>query len=63
MAREILKLAQGKMKELFERKAEERYFGSGDEVLLHLPMQGQPLAAKFSKPYYIEEKVETLTTW
>lgn len=45
LARENMRLALGKMKELYDRKAEERDFSAGDEVLVFQSLQGQPLAA------------------
>ena len=57
MARKNLVKAQAKMKRMFDRKAEERSFSPGDEVLVMLPLPSQPLSARFAGPYKIVEKV------
>ena len=49
--------SQSKMKTWYDRKAREREFSPGDKVLIFLPIQGQPLAAKFVGPYEIESKL------
>lgn len=57
MAHDNLKAAQGKMKCWYDKKARLREFQVGDEVLVLLPLQGQPLAAKFSGPYTVEKRI------
>ena len=52
--------AQQNMKGYYDRRAEYRSFAPGDEVLVLLPLQGQPLAARYSGPYVIEKKVGDL---
>ena len=42
MARDNLKAAQTRMKAWYDRKARKRSFKVGDEVLILLPLQGQP---------------------
>ena len=48
------------MKEHYDKKVKEREFEVGDEVLALLPLQGRPLAAKFSGPYKVAKKVGAL---
>ena len=60
IAKSNLAGAQGKMKEYYDKKVKEREFQVGDEVLALLPMQGRPLAAKFSGPYKIIKKIGAL---
>jgi hypothetical protein len=55
-----LKETQSKMKTWYDKKARERVFDPGDKVLVLLPIQGEPLRAKFSGPYTIESKVNDL---
>lgn len=57
VARENLTMAQTKMKQWYDRKTQWREFQVGEEVLVLLPMQGQPLAAKYSGPYVVERRV------
>lgn len=40
-----------------DKKAKTRTFQPGDEVLLFIPLLGQPLSAKFSGPYRVVKKV------
>lgn len=37
-----------------------RIFQPGDKVLVFLPVPGQPLQAKYSGPYEIENKINDL---
>ena len=46
------------MKSWYDKNARERSFKAGDLVLL--PIQGEPLRAKFSGPYLIEEKLNSV---
>lgn len=57
MAQQNLKSAQGKMKTWYDRKARQREFNVGEEVLALLPLQGQPLSAKFCGPYYVDRRI------
>lgn len=59
VARTNLEYSQGKMKKWYDRshKARDRVFHPGDLVLALIPMHGQPLKAKFSGPYVVEERV------
>ena len=57
MAKKNLVKGQAKMKKMFDRKAVERSFSLGDEVLVMLPLPSQPLSARFSGPYKIVERV------
>ncbi|KAK4287334.1 hypothetical protein Pmani_039592, partial [Petrolisthes manimaculis] len=52
-----LKKAQTGMKVWYDRKARVRIFKPGDEILLLLPVQGQPLAGRFQGPYRIVKKL------
>ncbi|KAK3878764.1 hypothetical protein Pcinc_016575 [Petrolisthes cinctipes] len=56
-AKKNLEEAQGKMKQWYDRKARWREFQVGDEVLVLLPLQGQPLAANFQGPYVVEKRL------
>ena len=60
VAQQHLQQAQGKMKGYYDRRAQYRSFQPGDEVLVLLPVQGQPLAARYSGPYLIEKRVGDL---
>ena len=55
-----LEKAQKNMKGYYDRKAQYRSFQPGEEVLVLLPMQGQPLAARYSGPYVVERRVGEL---
>ncbi|KAL2076463.1 hypothetical protein ACEWY4_027927 [Coilia grayii] len=57
LASENLSKAQKKMKRLYDRRAEERTFHPGDQVLALLPVPGSPFCAKFSGPYVIVRQV------
>lgn len=56
LAREKLVSTQVKMKGQYDKRSETRCFKPGDKVLVLLPVQGEPLKAKFSGPYEILEK-------
>ena len=56
-ARKNLKDAQGTMKRWYDKHAKRRSFDVGDEVLILLPIPGDPLQAKYSGPYTIHRKV------
>ena len=60
LAKENLLAAQDKMKTHYDRKSVRREFDVGDEVLALLPVQGNPLAARFSGPYRVTKKVGAL---
>ena len=45
------------MKAWYDQKAQKRSFKVGDEVLILLPVQGQPLQARYSGPFTIERKI------
>ncbi len=60
VAREHLGRAQRSMKEHYDRRAKYRSFNPGDEVLVLLPLQGQPLAARYSGPYVVEARISDL---
>ena len=57
VAREHLKTAQDKMKKKADKNAKARSFKPGDKVLVLLPLQGEPLKAKFSEPYCVKKKL------
>ena len=57
VARANLTKAQQKMKTLFDKTSEKREFSPGDQVLVLLPITGQPLRAKYFGPYTVHEKV------
>ena len=52
--------AQAKMKGNNDQKAKYRAFAPGDEVLVLLPLQGQPLAARYSGLNVVERRVGVL---
>ena len=52
--------AQKKIKGYYDQKAKYRSFAPGEEVLVLLPLQGQPLSARYCGPYVIEKKVGNL---
>ena len=43
------------MKGYYDQKTKYRSFAPGEEVLVLLPLQGQPLAARYCGPYVIEK--------
>ncbi|KAK3869405.1 hypothetical protein Pcinc_025278, partial [Petrolisthes cinctipes] len=51
--------ARDKAKTWYDKRARHREFHPGDEVLLLLPIQGQPLHAKFSGPYKVIKKISS----
>ncbi|KAL2095743.1 hypothetical protein ACEWY4_007891 [Coilia grayii] len=57
---ENLSKAQKKMKRLYDRRAVERVFNTGDQVLALLPVPGSPFCAKFSGPYIVVRQVTDL---
>ena len=57
MAQKNLKYSQKKMKVWYDRKAKQRSFKPGDQVLLLLPISGHPLQARYHEPYVVEHKV------
>ena len=59
-AQEHLGKAQRRMKGYYDKKTQYRSFAPGDEVLVLLPLQGQPLAARYSGPYVVERRVGDL---
>lgn len=52
--------AQKKMKGYCAKKNQYRTFVPGDEALVFLPLQGQPLVARYSGPYVAEQRVVDL---
>lgn len=56
-AKEALSSSWAGMKKWFDRKAVERQFQPGDQVLVLLPMPGSALTARFSGPYVVDSKV------
>ena len=60
VAQHYLGAAQKKMKGYYDQKAKYCSFAPGEEVLVLLPLQGQPLAARYCGPYMIEKKVGDL---
>ena len=57
VAREHLKSSQETMKRKADKHAKARSFKPGDKVLVLLPLQGEPLKAKFSGPYCVKKKL------
>ena len=57
LAQENLKFSQNRMKQWYDKKAKFRNFQPGDQVLVLLPIHGQPLQAHYCGPYTIEQKV------
>lgn len=49
--------AQSKMKDNFDKRAINRKFSAGDEVLLFNPTRKYPLSAKFEGPYKIIDRI------
>ena len=60
VARSNLKQSQGKMKERYDLKTENRSFDPGDTVLALLPIPGRPLQARYFGPYTVDKKVSDL---
>jgi hypothetical protein len=59
-AKDHLLKAQQKMKTWFDKKARVQVFVPGDKVLLLIPMPGNPLQAKFSGPYEVLQKLNSV---
>ena len=57
MAKQNLKDAQCTMKRWYDKHAKRRSFDVGDEVLVLLPIPGDPLQAKYSGPYTVHRKL------
>ncbi|XP_076049636.1 uncharacterized protein LOC143030371 [Oratosquilla oratoria] len=57
---ENLKNAQQEMKKWYDKKARVREFKPGDRVLVLLPIQGDPLKARYCGPWTVEKKVGEL---
>ncbi len=57
VAKEALSWPQKKMKRCFEKRAVERHFAPGEKVLVLLPSPGSALAARFTGPYVIQNKL------
>ena len=60
LAKENLAAAQKGMKRRYDQKAVVRKFQVGDKVLVLLPVQGRPLAARYSGPYQVDKVVGEL---
>ena len=60
VAKENLSHAQEKMKSWYDRNSRERSFSPGDKVLVLLPMPGNPLQAKFTGPYTIHSRLNSV---
>lgn len=56
-AAQNLNATQRSMKVWYEKWARVREFHPGDEVLVLLPLFGQPLAARFRRPYKVVKRV------
>ena len=52
--------AQTDMKDTYDVKSVIRHFKPGDQVLLLLPMQGDPMRVTLSGPYIVNEEVDDL---
>ncbi|XP_023191398.1 uncharacterized protein LOC111608951 [Xiphophorus maculatus] len=57
LAKEKLSVSQHKMKSLFDRRAVERSFLPGDQVLALCPIISSPFQAKFSGPYTVLKRL------
>lgn len=57
LAKASLDSAQNQMKDRYDRKAVQRSFQPGDQVLVLLPDVGSVLHAKFAGPYEVKEKI------
>ena len=60
MAKAHLKETQKEMKTRYDEKTKVRKFNPGDQVLVLLPITGQPLQAKYHGPYVIHQRVSDL---
>lgn len=61
VAADNLEVTRDKTKQRYDLKSKCREFQPGQQVLVFLPLQGQPLAAKFSGPYTILKKISNTT--
>ena len=59
-AKKNLKDAQGTMKRWYDKYAKRRSFDVGDEVLVLLPISGDPHQAKYSGPYIVHRKLNAV---
>lgn len=57
MAKQNLKMSQKKMKQLFDRKVEQRKFCAGDQVLVLQLVVDSPFQAKFFGPCNVVHRV------
>ena len=57
LAQKTLKSSQDKMKSWHDQKARAQTFHLGDQVLVLLPLHGQPLQARYCGPYTVEQKI------
>uniref|UniRef100_A0A3B1IW77 Gypsy retrotransposon integrase-like protein 1 n=1 Tax=Astyanax mexicanus TaxID=7994 RepID=A0A3B1IW77_ASTMX len=57
IARESLQKSQGVMKDVHDKKAVQRDFNPGDQVLVLLPTSGSCLSARFSGPYLVGKRL------
>ena len=57
IARADLKVSQKRMKAWYDQKAWKRPFKASNAVLILLPIEGQPLQARYSGLFIIERKV------
>ena len=51
-----LQVSQEKMKTWYDQRVQKRTFKPGGKVLILLPVQGQPLQAKYGGPFTIEKE-------
>ena len=54
------KKARKKSKQWYDKDVEERVLHPGKLVLLHIPIEGKPLATDFHGPYQVLEKKGTV---
>ena len=59
-AKDNLAQAQSKMKSWYDKRAREQVFKESEKVLLLLPKPGSPLQAKFSGPYTVLKKLNSV---
>jgi len=57
LARANLEVSQQRMKTWYDRRARKRTFKVGDKVLILLPVQGQPLQARYGGSFTIDKKI------
>ena len=60
IAQDNLKSAQNKMKSWYDKNALIRNFQPGDQVLVLLPIPGNPLQARYSGPYLVKNRISDL---